>query len=570
MSTAQIGLGIVGAVAGFFTGGTGWALVGSMMMGASIGVAAGSFIDPQRPDTPSPGGAQAQALDMPTIEEGTLVYDILGTSKTVGNIFWYGKNRNKKIKEKVESGGKGGGSKSEKVTVGYKYYLSWCQGICLGPIDTLLTVFNGDEVVWNGEANYADRTADGYTAITLKGMGEMRIYFGGDDHTPIGRIAKVSGDDTTNPSYRGTAFAYFNDCFIGQYNRAPIMKFVVTKRPVFDFSDKEKIGLYDYNAAHALWYVITRHVKFPSSWLNEDSFAAFADLQRDTREQHGLSLLMSRQENALTFLNSILTHAGAIMRYGVDGKFHVKELRSYEAKEDLPLITQDAFTSPMSFTRKGYTESVNDVQVQYMPRFDVLVGEPAPGDPDVYSIAIADECHDWSGTNTQAYFLWANPPTNTIPTDGNINWQTDYNYAKSDAGNNWLKPGSRWFKMLIHISGPSGFTDILPADASPASIKEDFDIDHELCGYSVVNENQIINWIQTQIDDKGYRPGSWFIFQRDVTGSNNATMLANSALLINTAKAWLAASDLDYNVVDHDEDLNNERWLQWLYTNFDY
>lgn len=570
MSLAQIGLGIVGAIAGYFTGGAGWYLVGAMLMGASLGVAAGSFIDPQRPDVAAPGSAQSQVLDMPTIEEGTLVYDILGTSKTVGQIFWHGLNRNEPIIEEVETGGKGGDSDTEKVIRGYKYYLSWCQGLCIGPAESLLTVYNGDDIVWEGDAKYTDRNASGYTAVTLANLGEMRFYFGGTDHAKITPIGTVVGA-TYNPPYRNYCFAYFNDVFIGQFNRAPIIRFVVKKRPVFAFNSNANIGIYDYNAAHCLYYIIVKLVGFPTTWINEQSFSDFADIMVGIREQHGLSMLFSRQENALTYLNSVLTHVGAVMRYGIDGKFHLKELRDYEDKADLPSINQDQFTKPMTFNRKAWTESLNEVAVQYAPRFDILGF--LPGNSDVYAFSFIDEAHNYDDTNPEGQGYCQGNYNPGDPGAPNGLWATDY--AAAQVTKTWLKSGSVWTGacMVMQESNLSYSPYIIPNTVTWTNVWDNAQVRNGKIIYTnpaVTDANGMQATFLDMIPDHGYRDGSWFIFSWDDSPSMDATQKQNAQDMIDEFTDWLGNNGYSANVYTHDESENDERWLDWLLTNFDY
>ena len=144
MTTGQIVGTIVGAVIGYFTGGAGWYLAGSILLGASAGYAAGSALDPVAPDVPGAGQSATGELDVTLADEGIVIADALGTVKGTGNIFWYGGHRVVEIKEKV-SGGKGGGSK--KVVTGYKYYLSWAMGLCIGPIDELISIFQNNDPI---------------------------------------------------------------------------------------------------------------------------------------------------------------------------------------------------------------------------------------------------------------------------------------------------------------------------------------------------------------------------------------------------------------------------------------
>ena len=142
MGTAgQIIGGVVGAVAGFLL--SGYNPYGAYV-GFVLGSGIGSYIDPMKPDTDS-GGPQIQELDITMAEEGMVIPHFLGTTKIKGNIVHYFESMSEEVMEEVESG-KGGGSST--VVTGQNYYLSWLQALCLGPIDRLLTVYNGDDVIW--------------------------------------------------------------------------------------------------------------------------------------------------------------------------------------------------------------------------------------------------------------------------------------------------------------------------------------------------------------------------------------------------------------------------------------
>lgn len=456
MTVGQIALGIVGAVVGYFTGGAGWYLVGAVMVGAAAGVAVGGMIDPASSDVPSPGSPEMSELDVPSIDEGVPIYDLLGTSRCVGEIFWYGLDKTVPIIEKQKSG-KGGG-KSTKQVVGYKYYLSWAQGICLGPVDTLFTVLRDEEVMWAGELDRP--VSGGEETITIGEMGSMTLYFGTDDQVASSKIGGEVGANV-NPSYRGLCYAFFDNCFIGNFNRAPRMRFIIQKRPSYGFNASHEIGDYDYNPAHAIYHILTSpyYVGFPTTWINESSFSDFADGLHT--EDHGLSLLYTRQEPALRSLEGILTHVGAVMKYGIDGKFHLHALRADDPILDLPEVTQDTFLEPMVLERKGWPDVVNEVQVQHHVRYNILEQEPTvyydPNDDFTGEDGSAPDTGKW----TQMYGTHADIQGNRMHTNtaeysgvtsvcefvGDFDFQVDYDYSQYTL----VVPNSSAYNILLRI-----------------------------------------------------------------------------------------------------------------------
>lgn len=270
----NLALGVVGGIIGAYAGGPWGAFVGF-----SIGYGLGTIIDPMTPDIPSPGEPMSD-LEMMSNQEGLPLPDILGTTKTSGNLLWYGMNRRTKIKEKQDGGGGSGGGGGDKVVVGYRYFLSWSLCFCLGPVDTLYTVYADDDVVWSGELNLEDATNGELSIILMAGdrekvlgyedssglvsptqelfdgmnsasdagvMGIMTFYFGTDDQEPndqMGVIMEREGcfdpaegytwSDYHLP-YRRQCYAYLHNCFIGSYNRCPTIKVVIRKAPDCSF-----------------------------------------------------------------------------------------------------------------------------------------------------------------------------------------------------------------------------------------------------------------------------------------------------------------------------------------------
>ena len=262
--------GIIGAVVGWWLPPFG--PMGSMFWG-SIGMGIGSYIDPITPDMPTPGQPD-RSLDITTAEVGLPIKDILGTTEVSGNFLWYGGNRIVEVEEKVDTGP----FSHEHVTTGYKYYLSFAIGICIGPTDKLFSIFRDteEEALWEGELERPD--SGGEETINLGsykgyhpdeedvGSGAMTFYFGTTDQVPqvkmstgrfntegvtwdagleaftidgvavtAGQVTEGGIDATLNTPYRGLCWAFFDDVYIGESNRCPSFRFVMQKMPECSF-----------------------------------------------------------------------------------------------------------------------------------------------------------------------------------------------------------------------------------------------------------------------------------------------------------------------------------------------
>jgi hypothetical protein len=342
--------GVLGGVVGFFFGG----LAGAMY-GAALGFGIGFGLD-MKPDHPASGQPQFQKLDMTTASEGLPVADLLGISQLAGNILQYHNNRMVELTEEV--GGKGG---SQTVTTGYEYYLTWAVAFCKGPVDFLYTITEGDEVVWEGAL--ARPVSGGVETITLAGVGTVDFYFGTEDQAINSLLATY---ETNQIPYRGLCYAVFRDCNIGSSNRLPVYKFVMSKQPVLTFNAKNVISTFDYNPAHAIWYILIEMVGLPTTYLNETSFSDAAEILFG--EARGVSILFANQKESISWIEQTLQHIDAALRYGIDGKFHLYLLRPIEDTTLLPLITKDEMLDVPQMDRKSWLDTLNEIKVQYPKR----------------------------------------------------------------------------------------------------------------------------------------------------------------------------------------------------------
>lgn len=378
--------GIIGAVAGgiigFILGGPTGALYGM-----SLGYSLGSYIDPVTPDVPTPGAPLPVGAEIMSTTIGDPLPDLVGTAKITGHLLCFGKERTDTIYTEVE-GAKGGDDPDPYIS-GYEYYMSWAVGIVAGPIDTLYTIYKGeDEVVWEGELNLP--VSGGQETITLEGMGSAILYFGTDDQIANSDVGDIIGDVTINSPFRHFCWCFFDDCNIGNFNRCPTMKFVLRKSPEIAFSEDNIIQTYDYNPMHAIWYILHNLAGLPESWLHAADFTSAASTLN--AEDRGICCLFHAQQNALSYIETINAHIDGIVRYGSDGKFHPKLIRDDYVDDDLLLIDENVMLDDPSFKRKSWLDTVNEMKVQYteirrlvpFPQGEWVAAMSQPGTPYVY------------------------------------------------------------------------------------------------------------------------------------------------------------------------------------------
>ena len=263
---------LLGGIVGFFIGGPTGAFVGF-----GLGLGLGTIIDPTNPDHPTVGEPM-QDLEMMSNVEGLPLPDLLGTSKMTGNLLYYGGNKRTEITEEAETGGGGsgdGGGGDDEVVTGYRYYLSWAMGFCLGPVDNLYTVWADDKIVWSGDIpRSAVVKGSAVIALTSGDRGEMPVeshdeygilqpgyyedvsrdkaadegfmglmyfYFGTEDQEPNDELGDLMLNKGAIDSldyhipYRRQCYAFLHKNYIGSYNRCPTIKVVVRKAPECSF-----------------------------------------------------------------------------------------------------------------------------------------------------------------------------------------------------------------------------------------------------------------------------------------------------------------------------------------------
>jgi len=356
--------GAIGGTIGFFLGGPMGAVYG-----AGLGLGVGVMIDPITADVPTPGLPNPEkSVTISTI--GDPCPDLLGIGKITGHLLIYLNERSEAQYSETSSGGKGGSPSSSSQLSGYKYYATWALGFVKGPVDILYTIFKNDNVVWEGYLECP--VSGGQETVTLLDMGSCTFYFGTDDQIPNTTLGGLMDDETLNTPYRNYCWAVFNDCYIGNYPRMPTMTIMVQKTPVLSFNSNNIIKLYDYNPAHALWYILNNLTGLPESYLNESSFSQVANTLLS--ENRGISVLLKDQTNAMTYIQSINSHIDNILRYGSDGKFYTKLIRDDYVVDDLLLVDENTLLETPVFSRKAWIDTLNEIKVQYSELINLLTG----------------------------------------------------------------------------------------------------------------------------------------------------------------------------------------------------
>jgi hypothetical protein len=396
MSTGSGIGGIFGAAAGIalaiaFPPSAGITLAyfaGAAGLGMTIGSAIGSYISPvntDTPDSPALGKPDIEKSSYTTCAEGLLIPDVFGTTRLSGNIIGYWNPRNTPIIVESENqtassggkGGKGGGGSTTTTeqTTGYKYYLTWAVGLCEGPVDGLYAIYKDkDKCIWKGAA-LRSQAAQGCTVIIVTDLGAIRFYWGTDDQVKDPSILEYQGA-TYTPRYRNFCYAVFYDCYLGEYNRAPVIDFVIRKTPYITGWGASDLGNFDCSPAMIIYGLLNNQLQISSDYLDLPSFVVASSQLAD--EKFGISMLMNQYQSALTYLETILNHIDGIINFTPEGKFALTLIRADKYISEIPTIQEAHLLELPTFTRKSWLDTYNDLKIQYSMR----INDPSNQYPD--------------------------------------------------------------------------------------------------------------------------------------------------------------------------------------------
>lgn len=196
--SAQLGLGIVGAIVGSFAG--------MPQLGFMVGSMVGGFID--RAANPiKQEGPRISDLSVSSSAYGNPKPILYGTMRLPGQIIWSTGIKETRVMTKKKSG-KGG--QTVKTTT-YYYSSSVALGLCEGPISGIVRIWMDGKLVYDRDGT-GNQTNNQYT---------LRVYLGDENQLPDGLMQSV-GPAHLTPAYRGLAYIMLEDLQLEAFgNRVP-------------------------------------------------------------------------------------------------------------------------------------------------------------------------------------------------------------------------------------------------------------------------------------------------------------------------------------------------------------
>lgn len=131
------------------------------------------------------------------------------------------------------------------VTTGFNYYGSAAQFICVGPLDILHKIENGDTTIWEGPIMRSDSMDGNGRTVLTTAIGTIRFYWGTTGQLPDDLLEALvinqgNGAGTVPmPAYKRVVYAVLVDCAFGNQTTPPTLMFHYSKfSTAFELNDR--------------------------------------------------------------------------------------------------------------------------------------------------------------------------------------------------------------------------------------------------------------------------------------------------------------------------------------------
>lgn len=238
---AVLALGLIGAAAGYWIGGTAVAASIGWAIGAYAGNALfGSNSNSNNQDL-TQEGPRLSDLKIQNSTYGNMIPFCYGTVRVTGNLIWGTDIQETKHTNTQDiggggggggkGGGGGGGASATQTTITYTYAVNLAFAVCEGVIAGIRRIWANGNVIYDiSESNYGLTTA---FSLTGNG-GQIRIYPGDEFQNPDGLIEAYQGASNV-PAFRGTAYVVFENFQLANFgNSIPNFSFEVIKQGTFN------------------------------------------------------------------------------------------------------------------------------------------------------------------------------------------------------------------------------------------------------------------------------------------------------------------------------------------------
>lgn len=322
-----------------------------------------------KPELEDAKAATLDQFNFPTATEGRMIPLCWGTDKISGpNVVWYGDLRTYPVTEKIKTGM----FSSEKVIVGWHYYVGFQMGICVGPA-ALRKIWIGDELVWSG-----NQTTDGDIQISHKdAIGTFGFYTGSKTQAIDSYLAT---HQSLAPAYRGLSYGVFKGGYVGETKSVKPWAFEMTRIPTNLGCDHPTVNTYDCNPMEMMYELLNSAevgYGYPASDVDITEFKDISDTLYT--EGNGVSFTLNTQQKITKLIKMIEKQCDC--RFRIDpqtGKWRVVLARDGYSLPGLRKADNDNILEVIDFSRAAWDQTVNSLRISYKRRANAYGTSYAP------------------------------------------------------------------------------------------------------------------------------------------------------------------------------------------------
>lgn len=266
----------------------------------------------------------------------------------------------------------GGSSKGPSGASGHDYFARLGMALCLGPVDTLYSVENGDETIWEGPVTReADADSFGRTILQTD-LGRIDFYWGTEDQavTPEAAGVEVGEPPFLHSPYRGVCHWYGIDLLLGSRPVPPNLLFDIERIP------RALPGLSGYSVEgealvpDVIYDLLTNAVwglGVPPAMIDAASFIAAAETI--LAEGITVGVVIDSQDQARGLIGKLLQYIGGYL-YESRGKTFLVLDRAVDLEAatvidgdslaDEPRWSEDGFAATFAETRLAWRDRDRD------------------------------------------------------------------------------------------------------------------------------------------------------------------------------------------------------------------
>jgi hypothetical protein len=326
---------------------------------------------------PKPQIEDAKAEDFdpdsfPKASEDSPLPLVLGVAVIEGiNTLWYGDYKVTRQTQKVKTGV----FSSKKVTIGFRYYMSFDLAVCMGPNAQIIKIHMDETLIYKDDRKQSvlvgqdsayldfpnlfggDKQGGGFRA-------NLRTYDGGWNQPVNDLVQDIVGFDI--PAYRGTAHMVFEKAYLGESPSLRVIKATVScfSRTLGQTTDPI-INDTEINPVEAIAVIISDKWRGLGRNINEIDMANFQEIASVLKnEGQGVALAITSSQTGKELVSEILRQVdGSIYEDATTGKIQLGLNR-----DDDPVVgffDESEIVDITNFSKTSFEDVVSEVRVSY-------------------------------------------------------------------------------------------------------------------------------------------------------------------------------------------------------------